>query len=152
MDSLNQSPTLSSTSDNGSSTTATQKDSSMNTEDTSTAGLGMKTLNDYQEKAWSYALPSAQNSSYLFPGIAAEVGELCGVQAKFVRDNPISTDMFSWEKRQEALKKELGDVLWFVAGIASNHYWKLEDIARMNIDKLEDRRQRNVIQGSGDNR
>ena len=152
MDSLNQSQTLSSTSDNGSSTTDTQKDSSMNTEDTSTAGLGMKTLNDYQEKAWSYALPSAQNSGYLFPGIAAEVGELCGVQAKYVRDNMTSVDMFSWEKRQEALKKELGDVLWFVAGIASNHYWKLEDIAKMNIDKLEDRRQRNVIQGSGDNR
>lgn len=152
MDSLNQSQTLSSTSDNGSSTTDIQKGSLMNTEDTSTADLGMKTLNDYQEKAWSYALPSAQNSGYLFPGIAAEVGELCGVQAKFVRDNPISTDLFLWEKRQESLKKELGDVLWFVAGIASNYHWKLEDIAKMNIDKLEDRRQRNVIQGSGDER
>ena len=109
-------------------------------------------MNDYQDKAWSYALPSAQNSSYLFPGIAAEVGELCGVQAKYVRDNPTSADMFLWEKRQEALKKELGDVLWFVAGIASSAGWTLEDIAQMNIDKLEDRRQRNVIQGSGDNR
>lgn len=152
MASLNQSPTLSSISDNGSSITDIQKGSSMNTENTSTAGLGMKTLNDYQEKAWSYALPSAKNAFYLFPGIAAEVGELCGVQAKFVRDNPISTDLFLWEKKQEMLKKELGDILWFVAGIASNYQWKLEDIAKMNIDKLEDRRQRNMIQGSGDNR
>jgi NTP pyrophosphatase (non-canonical NTP hydrolase) len=50
------------------------------------------------------------------------------------------------------LQKELGDVLWFVAGIAYSAGWTLEDIAKMNIDKLEDRRQRNVIQGSGDNR
>ena len=152
MDSLNQSQTLSSTSDNGSSITDIQKGSSMNTETTSTAGLGIKTLNDYQKKAWSYALPSAQNSSYLFPGIAAEVGELCGVQAKYVRDRTFSTDHWMWEKRQEDLQKELGDVLWFVAGIAYSAGWTLEDIAQMNIDKLEDRRQRNVIQGSGDNR
>lgn len=149
---LNQSQIPSSISGNGLLTTGTQKGSSMNTENISTAGIGIKTLNDYQEKAWSYALPSAQNSSYLFPGIAAEVGELCGVQAKYVRDNLTSTDMFLWEKRQEMLKKELGDILWFVAGIASNYYWKLEDIAQMNINKLEDRKQRNVIQGSGDER
>ena len=152
MDSLNQSQTLSSTSDNGSSTTDTQKGSSMNMENTSTADLGMKTLNDYQEKAWSYALPPAKNSTYLFPGLAAEVGELCGAQAKWIRDNPTTTDQELWEKKQEMLKKELGDILWFVAGIASNYQWKLEDIAKMNIDKLEDRRQRNVIQGSGDER
>jgi NTP pyrophosphatase (non-canonical NTP hydrolase) len=149
MDSLNQSPMLSSTSDNGSSITDIQKGSSMNTETTSTAGLGIKTLNDYQEKAWSYALPSAQTFSYLFPGIAAEVGELCGVQAKYVRDRTCSTDHWMWEKD---LQKELGDVLWFVAGIAYSAGWTLEDIAKMNIDKLEDRRQRNVIQGSGDER
>lgn len=47
MDSLNQSQTLSSTSDNGSSITDIQKGSSMNTETTSTAGLGIKTLNDH---------------------------------------------------------------------------------------------------------
>jgi NTP pyrophosphatase (non-canonical NTP hydrolase) len=152
MASLNQSQRPLLISDNGSLTMDIQKGSSMNTETTSTAGVGIKTLNDYQEKAWSYALPTAKESSYLFPGIAAEVGELCGVQAKYVRDNPTSVDMFSWENRQEALKKELGDILWFVAGIASNYYWKLEDIAQMNINKLEDRKQRNVIQGSGDNR
>jgi NTP pyrophosphatase (non-canonical NTP hydrolase) len=50
------------------------------------------------------------------------------------------------------LKKELGDILWFVAGIARNYYWNLEDIAQMNLNKLEDRKNRNVIQGSGDNR
>lgn len=152
MDSLNQSPMLSSTSDNGSSITDIQKGSLMSTDTTSTAGLGIKTLNDYQEKAWSYALPTARESTYLFIGLAGEVGELSSAQAKWIRDNPITTDAELWEKKQEMLKKELGDILWFVAGIASNYYWKLEDIAKMNIDKLEDRRQRNVIQGSGDNR
>ena len=152
MDFLNQSQRPLSISDNGSLTTDTQKGSSMNTGNTSTAGIGIKTLNDYQTKAWKYALPSAQEASYLFPGIAAEVGELCGAHAKWIRDNPTTTDPELWEKKQEMLKKELGDILWFVAGIASNYYWKLEDIAQMNINKLEDRKQRNVIQGSGDER
>lgn len=124
----------------------------MNTETTSTAGVGIKTLNDYQVKAWSYALPTAKDSTYLFLGLAGEVGELCSAQAKWIRDNPTTTDEELWEKKQEMLKKELGDILWFVAGLATNYYWKLEDIAQMNINKLEDRKQRNVIKGSGDNR
>jgi hypothetical protein len=55
-------------------------------------------------------------------------------------------------QKQEMLKKELGDILWFIAGLASNYGWNLEDIAQMNLNKLEDRKNRNVIQGSGDNR
>ena len=152
MASLNQSQRPLLISDNGSLTTDTQKGSSMNTETTSTAGIGIKTLNDYQVKAWSYALPTAKDSTYLFLGLAGEVGELCSAQAKWIRDNPTTTDAELWEKKQEMLKKELGDILWFVAGLASNYYWKLEDIAQMNINKLEDRKQRNVIKGSGDNR
>ena len=109
-------------------------------------------LNDYQEKAWSYALPSAKDISYLFLGLTGEVGELCSAQAKWIRDNPTTTDSELWENKQEMLKKELGDILWFVAGIARNYYWNLEDIAQMNLNKLEDRKNRNVIQGSGDNR
>ena len=152
MDFLNQSQTPLLISDNGSLTTDTQKGSSMNTETISIANIGIKTLNDYQSKAWDYALPSARDSSYLFIGLSGEVGELSSAQAKWIRDNTTTTDPELWEKKQEMLKKELGDILWFVSGIASYYYWKLEDIAQTNINKLEDRKKRNVIQGSGDNR
>ena len=72
------------------------------------------------------------------------MGEVCSLYAKSVRDG--GGDIHNH------LAKELGDVLWFVAGIASLYGMSLADVAEMNIDKLEDRRQRNVIQGSGDER
>ena len=52
----------------------------------------------------------------------------------------------------EDVKKELGDILWFVAGLCSVYGMRLSDIAQMNIDKLESRKQRNTIKGDGDNR
>lgn len=154
MDSQSLSLTSLQTTTNGLLNRDTHKSSLMNSENTSMFATGEKklSLNDYQEKAWSYALPSAKDISYLFLGLTGEVGELCSAQAKWIRDNPTTTDSELWEKKQEMLKKELGDILWFVAGIARNYYWNLEDIAQMNLNKLEDRKNRNVIQGSGDNR
>ena len=101
-------------------------------------------FDEYQEKAFSFAKDTAKNSKYLYAGLAGEVGEVCSLYAKSVRDG--GGDIHNH------LAKELGDVLWFVAGIASLYGMSLADVAEMNIDKLEDRRQRNVIQGSGDER
>jgi NTP pyrophosphatase (non-canonical NTP hydrolase) len=50
------------------------------------------------------------------------------------------------------LKKELGDVLWFVSSIAKMYDIPLSDVAMYNINKLYSRQQRNVIGGSGDER
>ena len=47
---------------------------------------------------------------------------------------------------------ELGDVLWYVAAIATELNTSLETIAYLNIDKLFDRKERNVISGEGDTR
>lgn len=67
------------------------------------------------------------------------------VFAKAVRDN-------GGEVNRESLKKELGDVLFFVCCIAEMHNMSADDIAFGNINKLRDRKARNVIQGSGDER
>ena len=107
----------------------------------------MSDLDGYQEQAWSYTKPTAQGLMYLIPGLAGEAGEVASLYAKWVRDTnrdlkPIKEDMV----------KELGDCLWFVASIAKLYDVKLSDIAKINIDKLEGRLQRNTIGGSGDNR
>jgi NTP pyrophosphatase (non-canonical NTP hydrolase) len=52
----------------------------------------------------------------------------------------------------EELKKELGDILWYLSAICSDFGISLQDVAQTNHDKLESRRERNVLNGSGDNR
>lgn len=55
------------------------------------------------------------------------------------------------EKRQ-ALLKEIGDVLWYASAAAQELDSSLEEVAQMNIDKLNDRRARSAMKGEGDNR
>ena len=50
------------------------------------------------------------------------------------------------------VEKELGDVLWYVANLCSDLEISMEEVAIKNIEKLQDRKERNVIHGSGDNR
>jgi NTP pyrophosphatase (non-canonical NTP hydrolase) len=50
------------------------------------------------------------------------------------------------------MKKELGDVLWYISALARDLDIDLDTIAQMNLQKLKDRQERNQIQGSGDNR
>jgi len=51
-----------------------------------------------------------------------------------------------------ALVFELGDVLWYIARLAAELGASLDDVARLNLDKLADRATRGVIGGSGDHR
>jgi glycine hydroxymethyltransferase len=48
--------------------------------------------------------------------------------------------------------KEIGDVMWYVAVLSYEMDYSLEDIAKMNLDKLASRAERGVIAGSGDDR
>lgn len=102
-------------------------------------------LDDYQDEAFSYAIKEARVIPYMVMGLAGEVGELSSWYAKTLRDGYGSRDF-------EDVKKELGDILWFVAGLCSIYGLNLSDIAKMNIQKLESRKQRNTIKGDGDNR
>lgn len=102
------------------------------------------TFDEYQQKAWECAMPTAKTTQYLLPGLAGEVGELCSLFAKCQRDGNTLDHI--------AVSKELGDVLWFVSALAFYHGISLADLAEANIEKLESRKKRGVIGGSGDNR
>lgn len=103
-------------------------------------------LNQYQEQAMTTRLPSA-GLEYAWFGLAGEVGELYSIMAKLYRDG---TD--DEAGTVDKIKKELGDVLWFVAAIAKDYGFNLDDVAQLNLDKLKKRKEENKIKGSGDDR
>ena len=106
-------------------------------------------FNEYQQQADVFAKDNARNIHlYLLPGLAGEVGELCSLYAKHWRDEGHKSEPLDWEK----VKKELGDILWFVSEIAFREGISLLDVAETNIAKLASRQQRGTIGGSGDNR
>jgi NTP pyrophosphatase (non-canonical NTP hydrolase) len=81
-------------------------------------------------------------------GLTNEAGELAGKVKKIFRDKG---GVISAEDR-DALKHELGDVLWYLTQIATELDLTLEEVAETNIEKLFSRLERNQIKGSGDNR
>ena len=79
-------------------------------------------------------------------GLVGESGEVAEKIKKIVRDGKdIKTE-------SHEIAKELGDVLWYVAAVARDINYSLQVIAAMNIQKLESRKERGVLQGNGDNR
>lgn len=101
-------------------------------------------FDDYQQEALSFRLETADEAYALF-GLIGEVGELFGYIAKVIRDGEKAD-------HQEYVKKELGDILWFVSAIAYDHGLRMNELATSNLMKLRSRMERGVIQGSGDNR
>ncbi|MDD5146676.1 MAG: nucleoside triphosphate pyrophosphohydrolase family protein [Candidatus Pacebacteria bacterium] len=107
------------------------------------------TFEEYQNKAKETAI-HAEQYKVMFPvmGLAGEAGEVANKASKIYRDdNGIVT-----EAKKEDLTKELGDVLWYLSQIATDLGIPLEEVARNNLEKLESRKQRNQLIGSGDNR
>ena len=83
-------------------------------------------------------------------GLAGETGEVLEKIKKMIRDK---NGVFSPTPEDIAeLKKELGDVLWYLSALAFYNGIDLDDVARANLDKLRNRKERNQIHGSGDNR
>lgn len=106
-------------------------------------------FNEYQKLARSTAIYS-EKYKVIYPtlGLNGEAGEVAEKVKKVIRDN---NGIYSEEKIQE-LEKELGDVLWYIANIASDLDMSLNNIACNNIIKLRKRQEENKLHGSGDNR
>lgn len=105
---------------------------------------------EYQEKSRKTALYPDLGNNFVYPtlGLSGEAGEVAEKIKKVIRDKGGVVD----DVTREEIKKELGDVLWYVAQISSELKISLDEVAQFNIEKLQSRMERNMIHGDGDNR
>ena len=109
------------------------------------------TFNEYQNKALETAIfnkDPLMDKTIWAMGISGEAGEIIEKWKKIVayKDGEISeTDVLE-------IKKELGDVMWYVALLAHSLELSLDSVVELNVNKLADRKARNVQKGQGDNR
>ena len=106
-------------------------------------------LSDYQRLSRRTAgYPREAWLVYPALGLAGEAGEVAEHAKKVLRDDGAQVTA----ERREAMAKELGDVLWYVAQLATELDLELEQIAAENLEKLRSRQRRGVLHGSGDER
>lgn len=91
------------------------------------------TLKEYQELASRTMppLPLSELELHALFGLVGEIGELHSIYQKKYQGHT--------EDTEEHRKKELGDLLWFAAEYCASQGWSLDEIARLNIDKLKAR-------------
>lgn len=109
------------------------------------------TFDEYQKKALTTVISSESEFRDLLHwvlGINGEAGEIAEKVKKIIRDKKGEV---SKEDKAE-LAKEIGDVLWYLAVFAHHLGVSLDKVAEQNLDKLQSRKARGVLQGSGDNR
>ena len=107
-------------------------------------------FNDYQKKARRTAIYPDKGKNFVYPtlGLMGEAGEVAEKMKKVIRDDG---GKINKEKRLE-MKKELGDVLWYIANLSFELNLSMEEVALKNLEKLKSRQERNELHGSGDNR
>ena len=109
------------------------------------------TFSEYQKKALETAIfnkDPLMDKTIWAMGVAGEAGEMLDKWKKIVayKDGKIT------DEEIEGIKKELGDVLWYIALLAHSLELPLDDVVDLNLKKLADRKVRNVQKGEGDNR
>ncbi len=107
-------------------------------------------FNEYQKEARKTAIYPDCGRNFVYPtlGLAGEAGEVAEKIKKVIRDSAGAIS----DERKEELSKELGDVLWYAANLATELGLDLDAVAQKNIEKLQSRKERNALKGSGDNR
>ena len=113
-------------------------------------------LNEYQTEAQSFAVND--DLMHFTFGLLEEAGEAAGVLKRVFRfdlgywDSDSNYDYGVSYMARDKLIMELGDILWHVALVANNLGYSLEAVADLNLQKLQSRKQRDMIKGSGDDR
>ena len=104
----------------------------------------------YQKKARETAQYPNLGSNIIYPtlGLVGEAGEVAEKVKKVIRDKNGIFD----EESKVGIKKELGDVLWYLSNLSTEFGFELDDVASDNLEKLRLRAAKGKISGSGDNR
>ena len=104
----------------------------------------------YQKKARVTAQYPNLGSNNIYPtlGLVGEAGEVAEKVKKVIRDKNGIFD----EESTKGIKKELGDVLWYLSNLCTEFNFSLEDVAIENLSKLKLRSEKGSISGSGDDR
>lgn len=107
-------------------------------------------FNEYQQQSHKTAVYPVIGQGFVYPalGLAGESGEVVEKIKKIFRDQ----QGIVGDEQRQAVAKELGDVLWYLAQLATELDLDLNQVAQDNLDKLFSRQQRGQLHGSGDER
>jgi NTP pyrophosphatase (non-canonical NTP hydrolase) len=107
-------------------------------------------FSEYQTRSRTTARYPVIGHAVIYPtlGLTNEAGEVAGKIKKIFRDQ----DGRIGEAERQALKGELGDVLWYLAQVCTELELSLDEVAGANLEKLTSRLERGKIGGDGDNR
>ncbi len=107
-------------------------------------------FDNYQIEARKTAIYPDKDDNFIYPtlGLVGEAGEVAEKIKKVLRDKSGKFD----EESKLAIKKELGDVLWYISNLCDELNFSLNDVATKNLDKLNLRLSKGKISGSGDDR
>ena len=108
------------------------------------------TFEEYQRQSRKTANYPSIGQIYVYPtlGLTGQSGEVAEKVKKIFRDDG---GVLTPERREE-IKKELGDVLWYVAQLCTDMNLSMDEVAWFNLQKLFSRQERKQIFGDGDNR
>lgn len=112
--------------------------------------MGFSDFDKYQKECSKTAVYPKIGKDFVYPvlGLQGEVGEVSEKIKKIFRDN---SGRLTGEKREE-IKKELGDVLWYLAQLSKELGIRFSEVAKGNLEKLASRQIRGTLHGNGDNR
>ena len=104
----------------------------------------------YQKESRKTAQYPNLDSNYIYPtlGLVGEAGEVAEKVKKVIRDKNGIFD----EESKIGIKKELGDVLWYISNLCTEFNFNLDEVAIQNLEKLKLRAAKGKISGSGDDR
>jgi NTP pyrophosphatase (non-canonical NTP hydrolase) len=105
---------------------------------------------EYESIIEKTAIYPNRGNNIIYPtlGLVGESGEVAEKVKKLIRDEKGVVN----EEFKANIKKELGDVLWYITALSLEIGFSLESIAEANISKLIKRRETNTLSGSGDHR
>jgi NTP pyrophosphatase (non-canonical NTP hydrolase) len=109
-------------------------------------------FNEYQHEALKTADYPDKGRNILYPamGMSGESGECLDKIKKYWRNFGITSGEQLDDEQRHLIALEISDVIWYCSALAKEIGLSLDFIAELNLKKLADRKQRNVIKSEGD--